>query len=256
MPDSPSLPAPYDFVRLAEVDSVRAELARRARAGADEGLLLWVDTQTDARARLGRRWQCSPGDLHCGVLLRPDFDRIKAAQLSLVGTLAVGQALGELAAAMTGLHYRWPNDVLLNGGKTASLWLDAPSAGDPLEWLGLSFSINVLEHPEEDDLHATSLRAQEAEQLDRAEILATVSRHLLSGLNRWAEAGLGPSLRTWRARLYDIGDEMQIALPGSVVSGRPLGIDDHGSLQLETQSGERRVSLLEFHGLHEERTGD
>ena len=251
MPDSPSLPAPYDLVRLAEVDSVRAELARRARAGAEEGLLLWADAQTDARGRLGRRWHCSPGDLHCGVLLRPDFDRDTAAELSLVGTLAIGQALGELAAAMTGLHYQWPNDVLLNGGRTAALWLDAPATGDPSEWLGLSFSVNVLEHPEDDEIHATSLRAQETEQLDRAEILATISRYLLSGLNRWAEAGLAASLRTWRARLYDIGDPVCIVLPDTELRGRPLGIDDDGALRLATGTGERRVSLVDFHGLRE-----
>lgn len=249
MIDPPSLPAPYEPVHLEQVDSVRDELARRAEAGADEGLLLWADRQSAPLARLGRSWQSTPGDLACGVLLRPDFGREEAGQVSLVASLALGQALAELAPVMTALHYRWPNDVLLAGGKAGAIWLDAPPAGEPLDWLGISFAVNIEGAPQDTAGFATSLREQQAEEVDANRVLEQLSRYLLAGLNRWAADGLAPMLRGWRSRHLDTGDELLIALPSETLRGRPVAIEDDGSLNLATGGGERRITPAVFHGI-------
>ena len=247
---STPLPAPYEPLFLDEVDSVRDELERRARDGAEEGLLVWAGHQREARGRLGRRWLSVPGDLVCGVLLRPDYPRASGAELSLVGIRALGQALAERVPAMTGLHYRWPNDVLLNGGKVAGLWLDAPAEGDPPAWLALSIAVNVVGlHAPDTAGRDTNLADLVEEPVDDADLLTAFARHLLAGLNRWAEDGLGGELKAWRTRLYDIGENVPVALPGETLNGAPAGIDDDGALRLRTADGERVVSLAEFHGL-------
>ena len=249
MSDAPSLPAPYDPLHLAEVDSVRDELARRAAAGADEGLLVWVDRQTAPRARPGHAWQATPGDLACGVLLRPEFDREAAGQISLVASLALGQTLAELAPPMVALHYRWPNDVLLAGGKVGAVWLDAPPPGAVFDWLGVSFAVNVAGSPEDEYMRfSTSLREQQAEGADAVAVLTLLSRYFLAGLNRWAEDGMAAVARAWRARQLDMDDELEVALAGEVLRGRPV-VDDDGALRLAVDGGERRVTPAAFHGL-------
>ena len=241
----PSLPAPYEPLHLAETDSVRDDIARRAHDGADEGLLLWASHQRDARGRLGKRWLCAPGDLACAVLLRPDFSRASAAELSLVACDALGHALAELVAPQTSLHYQWPNDVLLNGNKVASVWLDAPPDGDPPAWLALSLAVNVDHHPEADNWQATSVNSHGEEPISGDDILANFSRHLLAALNRWAEDGLGVALRTWRARIFDIGEDLCVTLPDQTLKGPLLGLDDDGALRMTVDGVERRIGLAE-----------
>lgn len=60
----------YEHVR--RTGSTNDDLKQRARGGADEGLVLSTDEQTDGRGRRGRAWVAPTGSsLLCSVLLRP-----------------------------------------------------------------------------------------------------------------------------------------------------------------------------------------
>ena len=80
----PSLPGPYELVIVPEADSVLGETVRRARAGAEEGTLVWAESQRAARTRRGLPWEAPRGNLHCGLVLRPEFDNATAQQLCTV----------------------------------------------------------------------------------------------------------------------------------------------------------------------------
>ena len=108
-----SLPSAYELVVVDEVDSVLAEAARRAEAGADEGTLVWAQSQTAARTRR-HDWEAPPGNLHCAVIIRPEFENRQSEQLCAVAMLAAGSAIAEVVTPMTGMGLRWPGDLLVN----------------------------------------------------------------------------------------------------------------------------------------------
>ena len=94
---APSLPAGYRLHRFAAVGSTNDEAKALARAGAPDGTLVWADEQTAGRGRRGRSWVSPPGNLYLSLLLRPDANPPRAAQLGFVTALGIGGALAELA---------------------------------------------------------------------------------------------------------------------------------------------------------------
>ena len=120
-----TLPPAYRLVALDTAESSNDEARRLAEAGAEEGTLVWVREQTAGRGRQGRDWSSPPGNLYFSLILRPDCPAGEAATLGLAAALALGEALGKLMPPLSEVHYKWPNDVLLNRRKVSGLLLEA-----------------------------------------------------------------------------------------------------------------------------------
>lgn len=252
MSQSPQLPALYELVSVDCVHSAVTEARRLALDGADEGTIVLARDQSAALGRSGQAWFSAADNLHCALILRPDYSTSTALELSYVAAISLGAALAHLVAPMVGLHYRWPNDVLVNSAKAATIVLEAPKsrAATP-EWLLLGLSVNVKSCPEDTAFPATSLLEVEGEiEFDRIDVLEGFSRHFLSWINRWAEDGLPPVLETWRARAVGVGDEAAIDIDGETLRGKLSGIDDQGSAILEREDGSTRiVTMAEFYSI-------
>ncbi|HEX2115153.1 MAG TPA: biotin--[acetyl-CoA-carboxylase] ligase, partial [Alphaproteobacteria bacterium] len=180
------LPPAYRLVSLETVDSTNEEAKRLARAGAEDGTLVWAREQTKGRGRGGRSWTSPPGNLYLSLVLRPDCAPAAASQLSFVAALGAGAGLAEVMPPMIDLRYKWPNDILLNHRKAAGILLETESAGaDRLEWLVLGLGINVKDHPAETAVPATSLHEEGAAEATVEAVLEAFSRHFLSWVNRW-----------------------------------------------------------------------
>jgi len=234
------LPPLYEPLFLECADSAAAEAARRAAVGAEEGTLVWVGEQTAGRGQHGA-WRSPRGGLYAAVLLRPDFAAERLPELGLVTLLALGTAVAELLPPMTGLDYRWPNDLLINGHKVGGVALHRPDAGAAV----LAAQLNVAP-PVEGWEHA-SLIADGAAETTPGEALERFARHLLDWLQRWDEEGLAPVCQSLRARgLLSRDDAVSVNLPGETVTGVPQGLDTDGRLRLATAAGERSLALGEF----------
>ena len=152
----PSLHFDYRLVTVDTVDSTNAEAKRLAAEGEEkspDGTIIWAKEQTDGRGRRGRKWHSPPGNLYCSLILRPDVALAKAAELSFVAGLAVFDALGSVGEPGHQVHLKWPNDVLLNGGKVAGILLE--SIGD---FLAIGIGVNLAHAPGADQVEAGALR--------------------------------------------------------------------------------------------------
>src|SRR5690606_16693662 len=112
-------------VRLAHfdvLDSTNAEALRLARAGEAGPLWVVASRQLAGRGRSGRNWVSDPGNVFATLLLVGPSQPVHAPELSLVTALAVADAIGERAPALTGqIRLKWPNDVLIAGRKAAGI---------------------------------------------------------------------------------------------------------------------------------------
>src|SRR6185295_16841370 len=91
-----------------------------ARDGVREGVVVFAESQTRGRGRLGLRW-ASPArkGLWFSILLRPDLRPQETTQV----TVAAATALARAIESETGLkpEIKWPNDVLIGGRKVAGI---------------------------------------------------------------------------------------------------------------------------------------
>jgi BirA family biotin operon repressor/biotin-[acetyl-CoA-carboxylase] ligase len=206
-------------LHLRSTTSTNDRARALAAAGAPHGTLVTAAEQTAGRGRQGRRWAAPPGRaLLCSVVLHDP-----PSLLPLAAAVAVGETCGPQA------RIKWPNDVLLDGGKVAGILAE----GRPQERTAvLGIGINVAVRPE--DLPA-ELRATAAtlglEPRDVEPALAT----LLAALERTLALSTPALLEAWRARDALLGAEVRWA--GG--SGRAQGIDGAGRLVVHLAGGGR-----------------
>ncbi|MDQ3472943.1 MAG: biotin--[acetyl-CoA-carboxylase] ligase, partial [Acidobacteriota bacterium] len=108
------------ILRFDSLPSTNLEAARRAIAGAAEGLCVVASEQTAGRGRLERQW-ISPKDagLYFSVVLRPRIHQSSWPLIALAAALAVHDALLEAYSLKTDV--KWPNDILSNNRKLCGI---------------------------------------------------------------------------------------------------------------------------------------
>ena len=108
-----------------------SDLAKQAAAdGAPSGHAFLAIEQTAGRGRHGRHWDSQKGGMYLSVLLRPSLPITQWFALSFAASLAVLEAVrAQLATHLsptempqTGL--KWPNDVIVAGGKISGILLE------------------------------------------------------------------------------------------------------------------------------------
>ncbi len=242
MSDAPRLPPAYRLVALDEVGSTNDEARALAEDGAEDGTLVWAQSQRAGRGRRGRSWHSPPGNLYLSLVLRPDRAPAEAAQLSFVAALGAAAAIGAVAPPLTEIAYKWPNDILVNDRKVAGILLESSiTGGSRLDWLVLGMGMNLAAAPTETDFPATSLRDEGCGAIAPALMLERFSRHLLAWINRWLDDGFAPVRAAWLRDAKGIGEPISVALGEETVVGRFVEIDETGALVLEDAAGARRL---------------
>ena len=248
---SPRLPPPFELVTLEYADNVMEAALARAAGHAGEGTLVWARTQSDARTRRDHEWLGYEGNLHCALIVEPDYPNEEAWQLVYVSALAAGSAIAEMVSPMTGLRFVWPNRLLINDLLAARLDVATTDpACDPYPDLVLGVSINVAAHPPQPEPEEyNSIHASGAAGITVVDVLEAYASHFLAWANRWADEGFAPLRRAWCIRANGLGSHAEIRLPHGSIHGRVDDIDEGGALVLDTGSGTRRVTIGEYFGL-------
>jgi BirA family biotin operon repressor/biotin-[acetyl-CoA-carboxylase] ligase len=238
--------APWRAVEVvAESPSTNAALADRARAGEPAGLVLVTDHQTAGRGRLDRVWVTPPrAALTFSMLVAPDG--VPAGHwpwLPLLTGLAVVD--GVRRAAGVDATLKWPNDVLVGGGKVAGILVervDGPSG--PLAVVGVGVNVSFTR----DELPvptATSLQLAGAGPVDRGALLRDVLAAFAERFTAWCAAAGDPEqgLRaSYQRACGTVGREVRVELPaGPPLQGRAVGVDEAGRLEVLSGGQVHRV---------------
>ena len=186
--------------------------------------------QTNARTRRGNAWIGYAGNLHCALIIEPDYPNEESWQLAYVNVLAVGSAIAEMVSPMTGLRFAWPNRLLINDLLAARLDIAATDpARDPYRALVLGASVNVAQHPPQTEPEEyNSIHASGARDITVVDVLEAYASHFLSWSSRWAEEGFGPIRRAWRIRADGLGTDAEIRLLDESIEGRVDDVDERG----------------------------
>ena len=122
--------------------------ARRRAANITRPTWIMAHTQEAARGRQGRAWAMPRGNLAGTLVLKPRCSALEAAQRSFLASNALLQALA-LYTPIERLKVKWPNDVLLVGGKVAGILLEAVGQGGQVDALSIGFGVNLAKAPDE-----------------------------------------------------------------------------------------------------------
>ena len=256
MPSSrlPSYPADDDPVATVQepvvgwvvhahdlLGSTSDEAWRLARQGAPHGTAVWAKAQTTGRGRWGRTWSSPEGNLHVSVVLH--CAESVAPQLGFVAALAVADAVDSVCGRARA-RLKWPNDVLLEGGKLAGLLLEVEHTAHGAAVV-LGVGINLRHFPTDVGYAATSLHAHGVDMAAET-MLDKLLVSLAFRLDEWRGCGFGHICAEWSKRGHRRGDALRISAVSERVEAIFLGLDQDGSLLVLVNGRTRRFASAEI----------
>ena len=128
--------------RVVERASSTMDLAR-LYDGSD-GFPHWIlaRLQDQGRGRQGRPWVTSPGSFAATLILKPKCSPLFASYYSFVMACALYRSLEKYVVANL-LSHKWPNDVLLRGGKVAGILIETTSFEQFVDRLYIGIGVNL-----------------------------------------------------------------------------------------------------------------
>jgi len=214
-------------LHLRRTGSTNTRARELARGGAPHGTLVTAGAQSAGRGRQGRGWFAPPGTaLLCSIVLRT-----VPGLLSLAAGVAVADTVAELAKDGRRVQIKWPNDVLLGGGKVAGVLVEArPQEHWSILGIGLNVALSLGDLPVELRPHAATLGLE-------PEAIEPALRRLMERLEEWLQRDQDAVLSAVRAR--DVLRGRTVTWAGG--TGGAAGIDEQGRLLVVTDDGTTRA---------------
>lgn len=223
-----------------ETDSTNDIVDKLAHDGVAEGIVVFAESQTQGRGRLGRRWLSPPGKgLWFSLLLRPNLNPMAATQLTVISAVAVARAIERETGLAPGI--KWPNDIMFGAKKCAGILIELSTEIDHIRHAVLGIGLDVNLAPEEfpDDLKeiATSLRAEAGHPIDRPALAAAVLRELDYVYARLCEGDFHHIGDEWMRRCTTLGRRVTLRIGDRTINGTAEALDDEGALLVRNEHG-------------------
>lgn len=223
-----------------ETTSTNDVVDKMARDGVREGSVVFAESQSKGRGRLGRKWVSPPGKgLWFSVLLRPHFHPQFTTQLTVAAATALVRAIRSQCEITP--EIKWPNDVLIRGKKVAGILTELSAELDSVKYviLGIGVDVNLESNdfPPEVRPIATSLRVECRRLVNRAELATAILRELDLDYERVCSGQFESVAEEWEQRCATIGCNVGIHVGDRIVRGRAEALDSDGALLVRTQHG-------------------
>jgi BirA family biotin operon repressor/biotin-[acetyl-CoA-carboxylase] ligase len=251
------------FVRHVEIHDALGSTNDRAAVLARDGnvelpALVVARLQTAGKGRGRNKWWSADGALTFSIVL----DAVTAGvapmtwpQLSLATAVAICDALAiELADGgpgivngdgRAGLGIKWPNDVLIDGGKVCGILIESPGGAAPAKnRLIIGIGINVNNSWRTAPNVAGSNGAAVCDFTNLQHDLTTVLTNVLIALAvriNQIRAGDLALVHAWQSLDLVRGKDVSIETDGRLVEGKSVEIAHDGALVVDTSSGRLRL---------------
>ncbi|MDM8355376.1 biotin--[acetyl-CoA-carboxylase] ligase [Pandoraea communis] len=217
--------------------------------------------QTAGRGQRGRAWQSVPGDsLTFSLAYMMPGGPAELAGLSLATGVAVVEGLSDLPlSAPHALGLKWPNDVLLRGGKLAGILIETVPAGPGRIGVVIGIGVNLRQAGNvatridsaaaagaaTSGVPATPPAALESvlPAPDMSSVFIALVQRLAAMLDRFAEHRFSAFRDDWEAMHAYGGASIRVIEHGrDLLHGVALGVDSQGCLRVATDAGERVIA--------------
>ena len=244
-----SWPSGYGRRVLETVDSTNAEAARVAPDLTGPEWILAL-RQTAGRGRRGRAWSDPAGNFSATLVMRPGETPDKAALRSFVAALALYDAVVAATGRALGLSLKWPNDVLLNGGKLAGILLESAGSGGALSYLAIGMGVNLVQAPgdlavQPGALRPVSLLSESGVRLTPEDFLDLLAPAYARHEVQFQTYGFEPIRTAWLDRAARVGEVITARTTRDEITGTFETVDASGNLVLSTAKSRVAIPAAE-----------
>lgn len=216
------------------IGSTNDEALAWAADNARDLSIVVADEQTQGRGRLNRKWFTPKGSaLAFSLIARPSaLQRPHLSRTVGLAALSIAESF-----IQNGLHpqIKWPNDILLNGKKTAGILVESVWSGEDVDSVVIGMGINIYKSslPPAEFLQFPAACLEDAlgSEIKREDILFGI----LNAFIHWRERlGADELIHAWEEMLAFRGEQVQVQGGGeAALTGRVDGLESDGSLRLK-----------------------
>ncbi|MGR3593245.1 BirA family biotin operon repressor/biotin-[acetyl-CoA-carboxylase] ligase [Limimaricola soesokkakensis] len=232
---------------LDTVDSTMAEAARRAASGLAGPTWIMAHQQTSGRGRRGRDWSSQPGNLAATLVYKPEATPAEAARRSFLAAVALFEALA-IHVDRTRLSLKWPNDVLLDGGKVAGILLESAGQGPYVDWLAIGVGVNLASRPaglRGVAFPPVAVADNGGPLVDPEEFLTHLADAFATEEGKLDAFGFGRIREDWLRHAARLGEVITARTGADEITGVFENVDEAGNLMLRTPKGLRAISAAD-----------
>ncbi|MDD9909832.1 MAG: biotin--[acetyl-CoA-carboxylase] ligase [Ahrensia sp.] len=201
---------------------------------------LWV-TGTEQKTGKGRRnraWHSPPGNLYASLLLVDPAPMQSMSMMPLLAVLALNDAVASLAPLLQDrLLIKWPNDLLLDGGKLAGILLEGSNRTSGEQGVVVGFGVNC-EHAPQEALYPTATLAGSGAAIASEALFTALATAVAKRLVQWQQ-GQAPAAirRDWLSRATGLNRTITVRFADHEKTGIFRDIASDGQLVLERPDG-------------------
>jgi len=227
----------YAYHSVQSTNTVAAQLVN---SSAPEGTVVIAEHQTRGRGRMGRSWH-SPEKvgMYCSIILKPRIHPTLAPGISLISAVAVADTIGSFGKL--NVKIKWPNDVLINGKKTAGILTDLSAELDRIKFIVVGIGVNINQKENDFDKtlvgKATSIGINLKKDINRVDFVQKLLYNFEKQYIKFKKYGLAKSRKQILAYSSLINKNIKLKSGRKTISGNVLDIDEHGRLVVETENG-------------------
>lgn len=238
----------HQYEELPSTNDLALELLNTSKTRPPEGSVIRAANQTAGRGQYGSRWDSVPGEnLLLSVVFYPHW---LPAREQFYWNMSVALALWAVPPVETPeIRLKWPNDLYLNGKKTAGVLIQNTLSGAHIQAsvVGIGLNVNQLLFPSELP-NATSLSLTYGRSFD-LDLLAARLFEQLEQRYLQLKSGRREAIREeYESVLWRKGQVSRFrrAADGVEFEGSILGVLPSGHLRLEISGTERHFDLKEL----------
>jgi BirA family biotin operon repressor/biotin-[acetyl-CoA-carboxylase] ligase len=230
-----------------------------AASGAREGTLVVAENQTKGRGRRNRKWMSPIGtSILASLILRPMIMAHEAHVISLISAAAITQAIRSVTQLPA--FIKWPNDIIIGNKKVSGVLVEMRTEKGWVDFLvvGMGVTVNIESAflPREISEIATSLSSELGYYISRIQLLQEIMRQLEERYIKLKTREIKPLTAEWENLTDTIGRQVRVSLPGYIVRGQAVNIDETGALIIRKHTGKlHRINADELIQLRVDQTG-
>jgi len=239
---------PHGYARQV-FDTLDSTLSEAARMAPSLGGPTWLlaNEQTAARGRRGRAWSNPRGNFAATLIMRRTGTPADAALRSFVSSLALREAFVEVTGQEADFALKWPNDVLLKGGKVAGILLE--TMGD---CLAIGIGVNLAHAPTPDQVEQGAVPPVSVLGATGVSVEPEIFLDVLAAAYARCEAqyvtyGFTPIRAAWLSHAARIGEVITARTMRDETVGVFEDVDEVGNLILNTAKGRVAITAADVY---------
>lgn len=247
----PGLPEGHGLRVFDEIDSTNSEAMRIAGSLAGPTWIL-AKRQTRGRGRSGRPWSTLPGNLAATLAMTVDEPPKAVALRTFVAALALRDAFRANGVEGRRVTLKWPNDVLLNGGKAAGILLECASVpGGRSSRLAVGFGVNLAAAPDPfpdaaRSSRPVSLLGETGLKAEPTAFLETLAAAFAEREAQYCRSGFQEIRAEWIAHAERLGATASFRLSDRIVEGVFRTVDSAGRAIVEAAEGRLEIAAADL----------